>query len=134
MMTLRGTLAWCVVLFSLAGQGCGGPDFDTLCQAQEDCIGGNEQDVEACVTTLEAYSDVADTLGCTDEFDTYFDCAIEKAECDTQSTGIPCMSSADCGGGGPDLTCSGGECQFKSYGLADANDCEAEQNAFGRCF
>lgn len=117
---------------ALVSVGCGGPDFEALCQEREDCTGGNEADVEACIAELEGQEEQADILGCTDELEALYECSIDQLDCQSQSTGIPCTTNADCGGSdGP--RCTGGECVQKYYGLKDEDSCEAESNAFGRC-
>src|SRR5689334_739339 len=59
--------------------GCGG--YGTYCQDQMDCLGGNEQDVEACEVSMEADEEIADVKGCADVFEEYFACHEEKDSC-----------------------------------------------------
>jgi hypothetical protein len=135
MTTRRCLLLPSLAFAALASLGCGGPNIDAICQEQEDCFGGNEQDLEACVIGLEAIADAADEIGCGDEFDAMYECVEAEASCRSESTGQPCMTSDECGGDS-DVTCSGGECRYKYYGLdteGESPPCEAESNAWGRC-
>ena len=69
MVTRHRMLFAGLALAALAAQGCGGPDIQAICEAQESCYGGNEKDIEACVIAFEAQADAADAIGCSDEFD-----------------------------------------------------------------
>jgi hypothetical protein len=122
-----------LALAALAASGCGGPDFEEICQEQEDCTGGNEKDVESCIAQLEGNAEEADILGCGDELDELYDCVTDRLDCQSQPTGIACMTTADCGGD-ENVRCSGGQCVVKYYGQkADDDSCEAEANAYQRC-
>lgn len=72
----------CLAIAATAAVGCGGPDFQAICEEMEECVDGNEQDIEACVIGFEAYADAADEIGCDDEFDAYFECYGEEVSCD----------------------------------------------------
>ncbi len=74
-------LPW-LALAALAAVGCGGPDFQAICEKAEDCVEGNEKDIEACVVGLEATADAADAIGCTEEFDAFYECFGEKFSCE----------------------------------------------------
>jgi len=91
-------------LLACGSMACG-PDHQGLCEEAEKCRGGNEADIDACVADADYEEDVADIQGCTDEYNTYMDCFIQEAQCDSAS---------------------------KSYGLRNDN-CEAESNAYQRC-
>ena len=93
-------------LSALAATGCGGPDFEAICDEQEICAGGNEKDREACVVAFEGFAEVADDIGCADEFDAYFLCSQENASCRDLPTGDTCMADNDCNGPG-NARCSG---------------------------
>jgi hypothetical protein len=126
-----------LVLSALAAAGCGGPDFEAICDEQEKCSGGNEKDLEACVVAFEGFADVADDIGCTDEFDAYFTCSQEHASCRDVPTGDTCMTDGDCNGPPGNARCSAGMCVAKDYGFdptAQNNPCETEENAYQRCF
>lgn len=125
-----------LALAALAAQGCGGPDIQAICEAQEGCYGGNEKDIEACVIALEARADAADALGCSDEFDESYACFEENASCRSEPTGQPCTTTDECGFAGSGAACVNGECQSKYYGFdpqSETNPCEAESNAFQSC-
>ncbi len=81
-MTRHRLLFPALALAALAAVGCGGPDFQALCEKAEGCADGNDKDIEACVVGLEASADVADAIGCTDEFDAYYECLGEKYACE----------------------------------------------------
>jgi hypothetical protein len=84
--------------------GCGGPDHQALCEEAEKCIGGNDADIQACVIRLDAIADLVASEGCGDEYDEYFACFEEKAECDDED-----------------------------FELKGNDPCEAESNALNRC-
>jgi hypothetical protein len=69
-----GALAW-------SAAGCGGPDEDAICKDSEACRTGNDKDVEACKVELEYIGNVASDVGCSDEYDTYFQCMQDHATC-----------------------------------------------------
>lgn len=113
----------------MAVAGCG-PDFEKLCSESRACEGGNDDDEKACVVEMDFGRDVADILGCTSEFDAYYDCLIEHASCRMDSYGQLCTTTSQCG---LDAECVNGTCQVKSYGLEDPDVCEAEENAHDQC-
>jgi len=88
----------------LGALACSGPDIDTMCDKIEDCRGGNDKDVEACVIELEHLEDSYDEIGCSSEFDEYFECVEGNATC-----------------------------KDKSWSVHSGNACETENNAFQRC-
>lgn len=115
-----------LALALVGAAGCG-PDIGAICEKQEDCLGGNESDLDACTAAAEGAAEMADDIGCADEFDAVLTCLEPKLEC---ITGQACMADNDCNG---QSTCSGGTC--KAFGLDSGNQtaCEAEQNAYSRC-
>ena len=114
---------------AMALGGCGGPDHDSLCEQQVECIGGNDADRDACVATYEYMADVADDLGCDDEYDAYFECLEGSATCDTQDTQQPCSTDEECGG----ARCDGGTCKIKALVPEGDGGCQAEERAWSRC-
>jgi hypothetical protein len=111
--------------------GCG-PDITTLCTATEDCVGGNEQDIEACVAYYDYQAEVANIEGCDTEFNELLACSEDVADCQTNDTGVPCMVDKDCTENG--LTeCTNSTCRQKFYGFEDDDDCQVEQAAYSRC-
>jgi hypothetical protein len=128
-----------IVIGALGAQGCGGPNFDAICEEREKCLGGNDADIAACVAAFEGGGDLASDIGCGAEYDDYFACQEENAACRDVQLGGTCMTNDDCNGGnepgGP--RCSGGQCVFKNYGFdpkATDNPCESQENAYQRCF
>lgn len=130
--TRRATGAWAILgLLAMAATtlGCG-INHRSLCEEVEDCREGNEQDIDACVVTAETSERLADDIGCQEEYDTYFDCYIDKASCESETIGLSCQTNDDC----PVGSCNASnECERNNYGL-DSDDCEAEQRALSRCF
>lgn len=126
-----------LVLSALVATGCGGPDFTAICDEQEACSGGNDKDRAACVAAFEGFADVADDIGCAAEFDAYYVCSQEHASCRESPTGDTCMTDSDCSGPPGRSRCSGGLCVEKEYGFDESapnHPCEAEANAYQRCF
>ena len=124
-------LRTCALAVGLAA-GCGGPDHEGFCERQQECIGGNDADLEACIVSLDYLEDSADDQGCDDEYEAVFECRDEKLECDAQDLGFPCSSNADCDqvGGG---ACSGGTCRRQSLIYRDPQACQAEERAYSQC-
>ena len=120
-----------VVVLAMLGAAACGPDFEAYCDEREACLGGNEADIEACVAYYDGASDAASDLGCSDEFDEYFECASGASECRTQSTGMPCTTDENCGTSM--AHCNAGQCEYKNYGVADDEACKAEDNAWEHC-
>jgi hypothetical protein len=118
-----------LVLFGATG--CG-PDIDGLCADQEACLGGNQADIDACIVAGDAQREIASDVGCTDEFDTYFECTRPLLECVSAPIGGTCMSDSDCPGS---ATCDNGSCAASFYGLGQDNQdkCEAEAAAYNKC-
>jgi hypothetical protein len=111
--------------------GCG-PDIKALCTATEDCVGGNEQDIEACVAFYDYQAEIADIEGCDTELNELLACSMDVADCQSEDTGLPCMNDKECTDN--NLTeCSDNTCRKKYYGFEDDSDCEIEQAAYSRC-
>ena len=130
--------AW-LILTVLSLTACGGPDITTLCEEQEACVGGNEADIDACIASYEGFLELASDIGCSDEVDALFACQEGRLSCrEVPAGGGMCATDADCDnqGNNPER-CSGGQCVRKIYGYdpqASEDPCEAESNAYGRCF
>ncbi|MBI4705815.1 MAG: hypothetical protein HY744_32375 [Deltaproteobacteria bacterium] len=56
--------------------------YGTYCQDAEDCVGGNDADIDACVVDSNEQEDVASAYGCSEEFDALWECAEPDAHCD----------------------------------------------------
>ncbi|NUQ71947.1 MAG: hypothetical protein HUU21_00010 [Polyangiaceae bacterium] len=121
---LLGSLA-----FGLSG--CG-PDITAICEATEDCEGGNEQDIEACVAYYEYQAEYASIEGCDGELDELLACSETVADCQSNDTMIPCMNDDECTDNGFS-ECRNSTCRQTYYGFEDADDCEVEQAAYSRC-
>jgi hypothetical protein len=116
---------------ALGISGCG-PDITALCTATEDCVGGNEQDIEACVAYYDLQAEIADIEGCDPEFNELLACSEGVADCQNEDTKLPCMADKDCQEAGF-TECNDNTCRRKFYGFEDDDDCEVEQAAFSRC-
>lgn len=55
--------------------------FRDNCQAEADCEGGNDADVDACVDAAKGEEDVADAYDCGDAFGKWADCRENKGTC-----------------------------------------------------
>lgn len=71
--------------------------YPSLCEAEMDCEGGNDADIDACVVVYEAQEDVADTYDCGDFYDDYIACFDERARCsgDSFDANNDCNSERD---------------------------------------
>ena len=78
-MGWRKTALCVVVAAGTALAGCN--SYGSYCEAYVDCVGGNEQDEEACVIRQEAEEEKADIDGCTDDYSELFDCQEESFHC-----------------------------------------------------
>ena len=121
-----------VVGCSVVLTGCAGPDHQALCEAREQCTGGNERDIDACVAQQEYRAELADILGCTSEYEDYTECFIEAATCKEENTMSPCTTNADCNPSGF-ARCSNGTCVSTDYRLPDDTVCEVESNTIESC-
>lgn len=131
MRSLSGILLSLLAFSAPVIAGCGGPDIGFICEEREACVGGNEADIAACIDQAELEIEIADIEGCEAEFDTYYLCFQDLAECDSQKIGA-CASDADCKLVGSN-NCSNGQCEISAYMLTDNDDCEAERNAYEKC-
>jgi hypothetical protein len=68
-----------VFVAALAVAGCSG--HGSLCEDIIDCVGGNDQDQEACVVELDVREEVADIEGCSDDYAALYDCQEEAGHC-----------------------------------------------------
>jgi hypothetical protein len=68
----------------------------TFCDAQQQCSGGNDKDVAACVELRDGARDVAKVYDCLDSFDKLRDCTETKSSCQNKSyqSGTSCQAEA----------------------------------------
>lgn len=120
-----------ILLVCVSAIGCA-PDFRTQCEAQVQCRGGNDADIEACVAVSEVGYDFAEDIECADEFDAYFECQQPLLKCRSSNTGQMCPMGTECS---KDESCSNGQCTRSSYTIdsADADKCKVEAAAYGQC-
>jgi hypothetical protein len=76
------------VLATLAG--CSNK-YQSFCEAAQQCRGGNDKDIDACVEASNADEDVAKAYDCNDAFEKLADCRIQKSTCTMKQYG-----TADC--------------------------------------
>jgi hypothetical protein len=112
--------------------GCAGPDLQALCEASEECTGGNEKDIDACVARAEYEAEIADIIGCTSEYEDYTSCFIDEASCKEENQGAPCTTNTECNASGF-ARCSNGTCVSSVYRLSDDTVCEVEDNTYDSC-
>lgn len=101
--------AWVITCIWLGGVALGAGacrSFNTYCTELEDCVGGNEADIEACEVEAHAQEDKADAYGCGSEFGDYADCLEAESSCDSDTD---------------------------QFGLEDPDDCEEEATAYNHC-
>ncbi len=55
--------------------------FSDYCDKQMSCIGGNDNDRDACVSTLRGQEKAASDYNCSDQFDAYYECRNNTATC-----------------------------------------------------
>jgi hypothetical protein len=55
--------------------------YSDPCQAEVDCTGGNDADVDACVEASRGSEEIASAYDCSEPFDKYVDCLKEKSTC-----------------------------------------------------
>lgn len=132
MRRISGILAPLFAFASLGLAGCG-PDIEEICVQTQDCIGGNEADIDACIAVFSYQAERADIEGCNDEYDAYFECAEVVARCRSEDTGVPCNDDDACRKAGYTRCTNDGTCQVKFYGFEDDDDCKLEESALDQC-
>lgn len=105
--------------------GCG-PDFQSLCEEQEKCLGGNDADIAACVVAYDGTRDNAYDIGCGDEYDAVIACITPQYTCN--AVGM-CATTEDCNGS----ACINGECKQYALDSMNADACQTQLNAYARC-
>jgi hypothetical protein len=70
-----------VAVLALSLSNCASKYHD-YCQAQADCEGGNDKDVDACVDSLRGTENAVGEYDCGDQWDDAFDCLDGKGICD----------------------------------------------------
>ncbi len=121
---------------ALASAGCGGADIEEICLLREECLSGNDADIEACVASYELEEEVANIQGCSDEFDAYYLCFYDVVDCNSTDAMPPkmCDTSKDCLlVPGAAVSCKNNTCKVKRFEIEDPDDCEAEASAYAKC-
>jgi hypothetical protein len=75
------------------------------CKSQQECFGGNDKDIDACVDQARASEEIAEAYDCEDPFDKLVQCVKDKGNCKTVGN-------------------------TKTY---DTSGCKAESDAFSSC-
>ncbi|MBK9266295.1 MAG: hypothetical protein IPM54_41730 [Polyangiaceae bacterium] len=57
--------------------------YSTMCVDEMDCRDGNDADVDACVIGYESQDDLASLHGCSDFWNRYIDCRVERSHCES---------------------------------------------------
>lgn len=60
--------------------GCGGAEGE-LCAIADECVNGNDADLDACENDLSTAADVAAVYDCSAEWDELIACAIDNNDC-----------------------------------------------------
>lgn len=120
-----------LLVLSCGVVGCG-PDIDSYCEKEVQCLGGNDKDIDACVAIYDVSGDFYSDLGCSDEFDAYFECITPLAQCNENPTGKSCTTNDDCNN---NQKCSMSVCVSVSFDVesADRDKCQKEAAAFTSC-
>jgi hypothetical protein len=67
----------------------------TFCDAAQQCSGGNDKDVAACVETRDGARDIAKAYDCLDSYNKVSDCTETKSSCNNKSyTASGCQAEA----------------------------------------
>lgn len=100
-----------------------------------ECMGGNDQDEDACVAMVDYAEELADMQGCADEFDEYFECFFDNATCQSAQTGFSCSSTQECAdqGASAGAICDGGSCVVSRLALESSEVCRRESRALDSC-
>lgn len=64
--------------------GCG-PSHRDLCDRAQECSGGSDEDIDACVVDLDRRAEIASIYECNDQWNAYIDCMSENAVCDGET-------------------------------------------------
>jgi len=75
-------LCGAIVLLAALGMLSACSRYATFCEDEMNCRGGNDMDIDACILDMNEAEDIADLYGCTDDWDTYFECLQAEAQCD----------------------------------------------------
>jgi hypothetical protein len=84
-----------VVTILLAAAGVGCSSYGDICDQTIQCIGGNDEDIDACVQQYEGNEDVASAYDCSDPFDKYIECVNDKIDCDDGKLDFDCGDEAE---------------------------------------
>ena len=69
-----------LLALSIASVGCHSTYY-SYCESRQQCEGGNDKDIDACVQSAQGEEDVASAYDCSDAFDKYVDCFKAKGSC-----------------------------------------------------
>lgn len=101
----------------------------TYCEIKEQCRGGNDKDIEACIALRELAAERADIIGCTSERDEFDECVIEVLTCESYVTSTMCTLDTECTSQGYEH-CGTGACVARRL---SSPGCSAESKALQAC-
>lgn len=76
----RFVVSRALAALALAAMGCGG-SAAALCEKVQECRGGNDSDLDACVAQMNGAMQIAATYDCSDQYAKYADCVETKGTC-----------------------------------------------------
>lgn len=80
--TSSKVLATLLVGLFVAGASAGcHSTYKDYCEQKQQCEGGNDKDIDACIEEWRAQEDIASAYDCTDAYDKYADCFKVKGSC-----------------------------------------------------
>lgn len=83
-----------LLALALAVAGCSTP-YTAICDKVQECSGGNDMDVAACVAAGDTAGDVASAYGCADQYSVYAECLEAKGTCDNGHYRAECDDEKD---------------------------------------
>lgn len=66
-----------------------------VCEAERDCTGGNDKDLDACIAASKATEEAAEEYGCGSAFDDFADCLEGSSKCVETKLGSGTIKSLD---------------------------------------
>ena len=83
-----------LLLLALALAGCSTP-YTAICDKEQECSGGNDMDVAACVAAGDTLGDVAAAYGCAEQHSVYAACLEAKGSCENGKFRASCDDERD---------------------------------------
>ena len=92
------------------GHALGCSPYSEYCQAQAECLDGNDADIVACKEDLSGQAGYYLAYDCEEHWNTYFECLDTKSDCSDSPTGDKVWS--DCDGQGLECECADEEAKL----------------------